>query len=80
VDGAKMINATKAVGIKLYSGGPDHGTALVNNVTWRNIDVENSDWAVQIGSCYGEDTATCSQHLSAAELTDIHIESFTGVT
>ncbi|KAF9007284.1 putative endo-xylogalacturonan hydrolase A [Hymenopellis radicata] len=57
VDGATMIGSTKAVGIKLYQGGSDHGVATVKNVTYNNVNVQGCDYAAQIQSCYGSDSA-----------------------
>jgi galacturan 1,4-alpha-galacturonidase len=45
VNGAKMINSSKAVGIKLYPSGPNHGSAIVSNVTWANVIVDGCDYA-----------------------------------
>ncbi|KAK1222935.1 hypothetical protein PQX77_014212 [Marasmius sp. AFHP31] len=58
VDGATMIDSNKATGIKLYDGTPGHGFATVRNVTFQNIDVQNSEYAAQILSCY-DNKGTC---------------------
>ncbi|KAL0059798.1 hypothetical protein AAF712_013439 [Marasmius tenuissimus] len=58
VDGATMIDSNKATGIKLYDGTPGHGFATVRNVTFQNIEVQNSEYAAQILSCY-DNKGTC---------------------
>ena len=80
VSGATMIDSTKAAGIKLYPDGPDHGTAVVQNVTFQNFVVQNSDYAFQIQSCYGEDTSYCSSTPSTAQLTGVVVKGFSGTT
>lgn len=80
VSGAAMIDSTKAAGIKLYPDGPDHGSAVVSNVTFENVVVQNSDYAFQIQSCYGEDTSYCASYPSTAQLSGIVVRGFSGTT
>ncbi|KAH6995546.1 family 28 glycoside hydrolase [Ilyonectria sp. MPI-CAGE-AT-0026] len=80
VSGATMINSTKAVGIKLYPDGPDHGTAVVSNVTFQNVVVQNCDYAFQVQSCYGETTSYCASYPSTAQLSGIVVKGFSGTT
>ncbi|KAH8158806.1 hypothetical protein CIB48_g9441 [Xylaria polymorpha] len=80
VKGATMTDSTKAAGIKLYPGGSSHGTAVVRNVTWENIVVDNTEYAFQIQSCYGEDASYCSSSPSTAQLSDIVVKGFSGKT
>ncbi|KAL0579868.1 hypothetical protein V5O48_002115 [Marasmius crinis-equi] len=79
VDGATMINSSKAVGIKLWEGGSAHGTATVRNVTFSNVIVQNSDYAAQIQSCYeaaNPDSCIPSNHV----VTDVFFNNFSGPT
>jgi galacturan 1,4-alpha-galacturonidase len=80
VKGATMTDSTKAAGIKLYPGGTSHGTAVVRNVTWEDVVVDNSDYAFQIQSCYGEDDAYCTSAPSTAQLSGIVVKGFSGTT
>ena len=77
---ATMISSTKAVGIKVYPGGPSHGTAVVSNVTWDTVTVAGCDYAAQIQSCYGEGTSYCSSYPSTASITGVHFKNFNGTT
>ncbi|KAG6864846.1 hypothetical protein C0991_006787 [Blastosporella zonata] len=77
VSRAKMINSSKATGIKLYDGTSGHGVATVKNVTFDHITVQNCDYAAQIQSCYGS-TTTCVP--SAHTLTDIYWTNISGTT
>ncbi|KAI1185938.1 glycoside hydrolase family 28 protein [Nemania serpens] len=80
VRGATMTNSTKAAGIKLYPGGSAHGTAVVRNVTWEDVVVDNSEYAFQIQSCYGEDATYCAGAPSTAQLSDVYVKGLSGTT
>ncbi|KAF8994407.1 family 28 glycoside hydrolase [Cyathus striatus] len=81
VKGATMINSAKAVGIKLYQGGSSHGVAMVRNVTYDTITVQNSDYAVQIQSCYDSDTAEdCNNAPSSSVIDEVYFKNFKGTT
>jgi hypothetical protein len=78
---AVMIDSTKAVGIKLYQGGSAHGTALVQNVTWADIEVRNCEYAAQIQSCYGSsDDADCKANPSKSVIEGVYFKRFKGTT
>ena len=78
---ATMVNNAKATGLKLYPGGPLHGSAFVSNVTWRDIYVDGCEYGMQIQSCYSAPNATyCAQYPSTATLVDVVWQNVTGVT
>ena len=80
VKGATMVNSTKAAGIKTYphtSGGSN--SATVSNVTMTDFTVANSDYAIQIQSCYNSDISACTGE-GMAKLTDIVFSGFSGTT
>ncbi|THY03267.1 pectin lyase-like protein [Aureobasidium pullulans] len=80
VSDATMISSSKAVGIKTYPMGNGHGISTVTNVTYTNIKVQNSDYAIQIQSCYGEDGTYCETNGNNAVLKGIVFENFFGTT
>jgi len=80
VSNAKMINCAAATRIKFYPGGPSHGTVAVHNVTYKDITVDNSDYALQIDNCYATDTSKCKEHPSAAKLSNIRFININGKT
>ncbi|KAL4816051.1 pectin lyase fold/virulence factor [Aspergillus spinulosporus] len=80
VEGATMISSTKAAGIKTYPSGGDHGLSTVTNVTWKDVTVQNCDYAIQIQSCYGEDEEYCEANPGDAVLSGITFEGFSGTT
>ncbi|KAJ5139386.1 uncharacterized protein N7515_004234 [Penicillium bovifimosum] len=80
VSGATMIASTKAVGIKTYPSGGSHGVSTVSNVTFSGIVVDGCDYAIQIESCYGEDSEYCAENPGNADLTDIVFDKVSGST
>ncbi|PTB36225.1 uncharacterized protein TrAFT101_000190 [Trichoderma asperellum] len=80
VRGATMINSAKAAGLKLYPGPPEHGTAVVSNVTFENFVLQNTDYAFQVQSCYGENTSYCEANPSTAQIADVIVRNFSGTT
>ncbi|EWY83536.1 hypothetical protein FOYG_13344 [Fusarium oxysporum NRRL 32931] len=80
VRNATMKGATKAAGIKIYPGGPDHGTAVVRNVTWDGVIVDNCGAAFEFDACYNEDESYCKQHPSTAQVSEIYVKNFSGKT
>jgi galacturan 1,4-alpha-galacturonidase len=80
VTNAVMEGATKAVGIKVYPGGSNHGSAVVKNITYDGVTVTSSDYAAQIQSCYNEDASYCASNPSNAQITDVYFKNFKGTT
>ena len=80
VSNTRMINCTLATRIKFYPGGPSYGTVLVKNVTYENIVVENSDYALQIDNCYESNPAICKKNPATAQLVDVRFRNITGTT
>ncbi|KAF5548137.1 endo-xylogalacturonan hydrolase A [Fusarium napiforme] len=80
VRNATMKGATKAAGIKIYPGGPYHGTAVVRNVTWDGVIIDNCGAAFEFDACYNEDESYCEQYPSTAQVTEIYVKNFSGKT
>ncbi|KAJ5342834.1 hypothetical protein N7541_011958 [Penicillium brevicompactum] len=80
VSGATMINSTKAAGIKTYPSGGSHGVSTVSNVTFTDVVVDGCDYAIQIQSCYGEDSEYCAKNPGNSDLTGIVFDKFSGKT
>ena len=80
ISNVKMINSTKAAGIKTYPSGGSHGLSTVTNVTFTDFTVENCGYAFQIQSCYGENASYCESNPGNAKLTDITVSKFSGTT
>ncbi|KAL2840341.1 pectin lyase fold/virulence factor [Aspergillus pseudodeflectus] len=80
VEGATMIRSTKAAGIKTYPSGNGHGFSTVSNVTWKDVVVQDCDYAIQVESCYGEDDEYCEENPGNAVLEGITFQGFSGTT
>nr|ACD54811.1 endo-xylogalacturonan hydrolase-like protein [Adineta vaga] len=80
VSNAKMINSTTATRIKFFPGGPSHGTVIVRNVTFKDVIVDNCDYALQVDNCYESNVTTCKEYPSAAELSNIRFININGKT
>ncbi|KAL3454577.1 pectin lyase fold/virulence factor [Aspergillus insuetus] len=80
VEGATMIRSTKAAGIKTYPSGNGHGFSTVSNVTWKDVVVQDCDYAIQVESCYGEDDEYCESNPGNAVLEGITFQGFSGTT
>jgi len=79
VKNATMIDSTKAVGIKLYDGSPNHGSAMVQNVTFDTVTVNGCGYAAQVQSCYGSTSAaTCKANPSTSTISNIYFKNFSG--
>ena len=80
VTNAIMKTSAKALGIKLYPGGSAHGSPVVTNVTFSGVDVQSSDYAVQIQSCYGETEDYCTSNPSTGSISGVVFENISGTT
>ncbi|GKZ37826.1 hypothetical protein AbraIFM66950_009615 [Aspergillus brasiliensis] len=78
--GITMINNTKAAGVKFFPGGSTYGSAIVSNVTWENIVVQNCDYAFQVQTCYEADTDYCATYPSNSQLLDVVVRNMSGYT
>lgn len=76
----KMIDSTKAAGIKTYPSGDGHGLSTVSNVTFTGFTVQNCDYAFQVQSCYGEDAEYCETNPGNAQISDVVVNGFSGET
>ena len=80
VSNVKMINNTQAARIKVFPGGPTHGTVFVSNVTIENLTVDNCDFAFRVQNSYESPNQICKSNPSAAILSNIKLINFTGIT
>lgn len=80
ISNATMINSSLATRIKFFPAGALHGSVLVYNVTYENINIDNCDYAIQIDNCYGSDPATCRKTPATAGLYGIRFFGIHGTT
>lgn len=66
--------------IKAWAG-PDVGFGRINNITYKNIHVENTDSPIVLDQCYFNINSTeCAKHPSAVNFTNIKFENVYGTS
>ena len=80
VSDAKMINCSLATRIKFFPGGPSHGSVFVSNVTYKDVTIDNCDYALQVDNCYESDPDECKKYPATAQLLNINFINITGKT
>jgi len=54
---------------------------MVNNITYDTISVDNTDYAIEVDQCYGQNNLTlCLQFPSTVTISDVLFTNFTGIT
>lgn len=54
---------------------------MVNNITYDTISVDNTDYAIEVDQCYGQDNLTlCLEFPSTVTISDVLFTNFTGKT
>lgn len=77
---AAMFDSTKAAGIKTYPSGGGHGLSTITNITFDNFTVTGGDYAFQVQSCYGEDASYCAIYPGDAQINNVVVKGFNGIT
>ena len=80
ISDVKMINSTFGTRIKFYPGGPSHGPVSVTNVTYKDVTIDNCDYAFLVDNCYESERDECRKYPSSAQLLDINFINITGKT
>ncbi|KAI5359592.1 Putative glycoside hydrolase, family 28, pectin lyase/virulence factor [Septoria linicola] len=80
-DGARIKvwpGASSALSVDLQGGG---GLGRVNNVTYKDMYIENVDYAVEVTQCYGQKNLTlCNQFPSNLTISGVDISGIHGTT
>jgi galacturan 1,4-alpha-galacturonidase len=80
-DGARIKvwpNTPSALSGDLQGGG---GSGRVNNVTYDTLFIDNTDYAIEVDQCYGQNNLTlCLEFPSPLTITDITFKNFVGKT
>lgn len=85
-----MSNASDGARIKVWPGSPAElsgdlqgggGSGRVENVTYRNYELTNVDYAIEVTQCYGQDNLTlCNEYPSNLTISDITMSNFKGTS
>ena len=61
--------------------GPDVGYGRISNITYRNVQIQNTDKPVVLDQCYFDVNATeCAAYPSAVNITDIVFDNIWGTS
>ncbi|KAH9838173.1 PGX, glycoside hydrolase family 28 protein [Teratosphaeria destructans] len=90
VTNVHLSNSTNGLRIKVWPGSAaalsgdlqgGGGTGRVNNITYKDITVDDVDYAIQITQCYGQKNLTlCDAFPSSLEITNILFDNVRGDT
>lgn len=85
-----MSNATDGARIKVWPGAPaalsgdlqgGGGSGFVRNIKYRNYEITNVDYAIEVTQCYGQDNLTlCNKYPSNLTISDVSMRNFSGTT
>ncbi|KAK3705893.1 hypothetical protein LTR37_013046 [Vermiconidia calcicola] len=80
-DGARIEvwpDSSAALSGDLQGGG---GSGRVKNIIYRNYEITNVDYAIEVTQCYGQDNITlCNEYPSNLTISDVNISNFKGTT
>ncbi|KAF9888528.1 hypothetical protein FE257_008635 [Aspergillus nanangensis] len=80
IENVFLMNGANGPRLKSWAG-PHIGRGYINNVTYRNVWMGNSDMGAQLDSCYFNiDSTECAQYPSQVNITNILLQNVTGYT
>ncbi|KAJ5660726.1 CAZyme family GH28 [Penicillium longicatenatum] len=75
-----LLNGQNGARLKAWAG-PDVGYGRISNITYRNIQIQNTDKPVVLDQCYFDVNATeCAAYPSAVNITDIVFDNIWGTS
>uniref|UniRef100_A0A0W0FB86 galacturonan 1,4-alpha-galacturonidase n=1 Tax=Moniliophthora roreri TaxID=221103 RepID=A0A0W0FB86_MONRR len=74
-----MTDASNGARIKAWAG-PNVGSGIVRNVTFKNFVVDNVENPLTIDQCYFTDADACSANPSNTYMEDIYFDGFSGTS
>jgi len=86
VNNITMINAQNGARIKVFGGNPSPnstaggGTGYVNNITYSNFHVNNTDFPITTNQCYSTAAAICAAYPSKVSISNVHYFNVTGMS
>jgi galacturan 1,4-alpha-galacturonidase len=85
-----LLDTSDGARIKVWPGSPAElsgdlqgggGDGRVTNITYDTLTVKNTDYAIEVDQCYGQNNLTlCLQFPSTVTISDVLFTNFTGVT
>jgi len=85
-----LHNTSDGARVKVWPGSPAElsgdlqgggGEGRVNNITYDTISVDNTDYAIEVDQCYGQNNLTlCLEFPSTVTISNVVFKNFTGKT
>ncbi|KAJ5432390.1 exopolygalacturonase B [Penicillium daleae] len=80
IENVTLLNGQNGARLKAWAG-QDVGYGRINNITYRNIHIENTDMPVVLDQCYFDINATeCAAYPSAVNITNIVFDNIYGTS
>ncbi|CAI7639744.1 unnamed protein product [Penicillium glandicola] len=80
IENVTLLNGQNGVRLKAWAG-PDVGFGRINNVTYKDIHIENTDAPIVLDQCYFNINATvCAEYPSSVDFTNITFENIHGTS
>ncbi|OJJ95157.1 hypothetical protein ASPACDRAFT_1908493 [Aspergillus aculeatus ATCC 16872] len=80
IENVTLLNGQNGARLKAWAG-PDVGYGRINNITYKNIQIQNTDNPVVLDQCYFDINATeCAQYPSSVNITNILFENIWGTS
>ncbi|KAJ5851840.1 Glycoside hydrolase family 28 [Penicillium soppii] len=80
IENVTLLNGQNGARLKAWAG-PDVGFGRINNVTYKNIHIENTDAPIVLDQCYFNiNSTTCAEYPSAVNFTNIRFENIYGTS
>ncbi|KAL8549589.1 hypothetical protein ACS0TY_008434 [Phlomoides rotata] len=76
VNGAKLSGTTNGVRIKTWQGG----SGKANNITFKNINMENVENPIIIDQYYCDQVRPCDEQVSAVQIEQVAYQNITGIS
>lgn len=80
IENVTLLNGQNGARLKAWAG-QDVGYGRINNITYKNIRIENTDAPVVLDQCYFDiEAAECAQYPSQVNVTNILFENISGTS
>ncbi|OGE48943.1 hypothetical protein PENARI_c024G01034 [Penicillium arizonense] len=80
IENVTLLNGQTGARLKAWAG-PNVGYGRINNITYKNIHIENTDKPIVLDQCYFNINATtCAEYPSAVNITNITFENIYGTS
>ncbi|KGO67487.1 Glycoside hydrolase, family 28 [Penicillium italicum] len=80
IENLTLLNGQNGVRLKAWAG-PDIGFGRINNITYKDVHIENTDAPIVLDQCYFNlNATTCAKFPSSVNFTNINFENVHGTS